>query len=304
MAALSRSREVTRVSLAIPSALLLILAGLFAVKTGLLGRAPSESAFDAPAVVTIGPRDFRYRVAGEFFKNGYAIDGPVETVHMNAPLTIMKYQVTAADYARCVAEQACPPAEPEHVARDPGSTPATGVSFDDAQAYAAWLSRRTGAIWVLPTDEQLAFAAGSRFPDDALGVEDDGSNPALRWLADYYRETERKASREPEPQRLGHFGESETGLSDFGGNVWEWTTTCVRRVALDRTGKVTNEASSCGIYIATGKHRAVLSSFVRKPKGGGCAVGAPPDNVGFRLVKDTRWHAPLLQTLREKGLDV
>ncbi|MDX0776260.1 SUMF1/EgtB/PvdO family nonheme iron enzyme [Sinorhizobium medicae] len=304
MAALSRSREVAPLSLAIPSALLLVLAGLFAIETGLLGRAPSGSALDEPAVVTVVPRDFRYRVAGEFFKNGYAVDGPVETVRVSAPLVIMKYQVTAADYARCVAEKACPPAEPEHVPRDPASTPATGVSFDDAQAYAAWLSRRTGETWVLPTDEQLAFAAGSRFPDDALGVEDDGSNPAVRWLADYYRETARKASREPEPQRLGHFGESETGLADFAGNVWEWTTTCVRRVTLDRTGNVTRDDSSCGIYIATGKHRAALSSFVRNPKGGGCAVGAPPDNVGFRLVKDKRWYALLLLRLREKGLDV
>ncbi|PLU59076.1 nitrate reductase, partial [Sinorhizobium medicae] len=51
-------------------------------------------------------------------------------------------------------------------------------------------------------------------------------------------------------------------------------------------------------------HRAALSSFVRNPKGGGCAVGAPPDNVGFRLVKDKRWYALLLLRLREKGLDV
>ncbi|RVJ64527.1 formylglycine-generating enzyme family protein, partial [Sinorhizobium medicae] len=77
MAALSRSREVAPLSLAIPSALLLVLAGLFAIETGLLGRAPSGSALDAPAVVTVVPRDFRYRVAGEFFKNGYAVDGPV-----------------------------------------------------------------------------------------------------------------------------------------------------------------------------------------------------------------------------------
>ena len=304
MDALPKGTEVAPISLAIPAALFLILAGILAIETGLLGSAPSGSALDEPPVVTVAPRDFRYRAAGEFFKNGYAVDGPVETVRMSAPLIIMKYQVTAADYARCVAEQACPPAEPEHVPADPGSTPATGVSFDDAQAYAAWLSRRTGTIWMLPTDEQLAFAAGSRFPDDALDVEDDGSNPALRWLADYYRETARKASREPEPQRLGHFGESETGLTDFGGNVWEWTTTCVRRVTLDRTGSITSDTSSCGIYIATGKHRAALSSFIRKPKGGGCAVGAPPDNVGFRLVKNTRWYARLLQALREKGLDV
>ncbi|APG84085.1 SUMF1/EgtB/PvdO family nonheme iron enzyme [Sinorhizobium americanum] len=302
MAALSENRDVTFLSLAIPTVLFLLLAGLLAKQTGLLFNAPAGIALDEPPVVLVAPRDFGYRVAGEFFKNGYAVDGPVVTVRVSAPLTIMKYQVTAGDYARCVAEGACPPAEPEHAPADPAVTPAAGVSFDDAEAYAAWFSRRTGAVWVLPTDEQLAFAAGSRFPDDALGVDPDSSNPALRWLADYRRETARKASREPEPQPLGHFGESETGLADFAGNVWEWTTTCSRRVTLDRSGAVVSDASSCGIYIATGKHRAALSSFVRNPKGGGCAVGAPPDNVGFRLVKDTRWHAPLLQVLRAKGL--
>ncbi|OHV72724.1 SUMF1/EgtB/PvdO family nonheme iron enzyme [Ensifer sp. LCM 4579] len=303
MAALSEKRQ-TAVSLALPSVLFLLLAGLLARETGLVGKAAAGAALDEPPIVLVAPREFSYRVAGEFFKGGYAVDGPMVALHMAAPLAIMKYQVTAADYARCVAEGACPPAEPENPPADPERMPATGISYDDAQAYASWLSRRTGDVWVLPTDEQLAFAAGSRFPDDALGVDEDSDNPAVRWLADYYRETARKASRVPEPQPQGTFGESESGLADFAGNVWEWTTTCSRRVNLDRSGAVVSDASSCGIYIATGKHRAALSSFVRNPKGGGCAVGAPPDNVGFRLVKDTRWYAPVLQRLRAKGFGV
>lgn len=304
MAALSRTTDVTPTSLAFPSVLFLLLAGLLARETGLWGSTPAGAAVDEPAVVTVAPGEFRYRLDGEYFKNGYAVDAPLVTMRMAAALTVMKYQVTAGEYARCVAENACPPAEPENLPAEPDRMPATGVSFDDAQAYAAWLSQRTGAVWVLPSDEQLAFAAGSRFPDDALGVDPDSANPALRWLADYNRETARKASREPRPQPLGYFGESETGLADFAGNVWEWTTTCSRKVSLDRAGTVISDASSCGIYVASGKHRAALSSFVRNPKGGGCAVGAPPDNVGFRLVKDTRWYAPVLQRLRAKGLPI
>ena len=289
-------------SLALPVLLLAALTGALAVKTDLIGAAPAGHVLDEPQTIEIAPRSFAYRDSGEFYRNGFAVDGTVKAVTVRRPLTIMKYQVTASDYARCVADGACAPAEPGFVPADSTNTPATGVSYDDAIAYAGWLSERTGEIWTLPNDRDLAFAAGSRFPDDALGVDINSTNPADRWLADYRREAGRKASRDPVPQPLGRFGENEYGLADFAGNVWEWTATCNRRVNLDKAGRVVNDVSSCGIYVASGKHRAAMSSFVRNPKGGGCAVGVPPDNVGFRLVKDTRWYAPLLTALRERGV--
>ena len=302
MAALTSKPGHSWTSLALPALLLAALAVALAVKTDLVGGQPAGHVLDEPLTVEIAPRSFDYRPSGEFYRTGFAVDGPKETVTMRRPITIMKYQVTAADYGRCVADGACAAAEPGFTPVDAANTPATGVSYDDAMAYAAWLSARTGEIWTLPDDRELAFAAGDRFPDDALGVDIDSTNPADRWLADYRRETERKASRDPVPQPLGRFGENEYGLADFAGNVWEWTATCNRRVNLNRAGQVVNDVSSCGIYVASGKHRAALSSFVRNPKGGGCAVGVPPDNVGFRLIKDTRWYAPLLAGLRQKGL--
>ena len=291
----------------LPWASLLLLAGLtgaLVMKTGIIGPAPAGPAPGEPQTVEIAPRSFEYRDSGEYFRNGFAVDGPMTAVTIRRPLTIMKYQVTAADYGRCVADGACAPPEPTFPTGDAANTPVTGVSHDDALAYAAWLSERTGAVWTLPGDRDLAFAAGSRFPDDALGVDIDSTNPADRWLADYRREAARQASRDPVPQPLGRFGENEYGLADFAGNVWEWTATCNRRVNLDKAGDIVSDVSACGIYVASGKHRAAMSSFVRNPKGGGCAVGVPPDNVGFRLVKDTRWYAPLLATLRARGFRI
>jgi formylglycine-generating enzyme required for sulfatase activity len=302
MAALTSKPGIPLKSLALPALLLAALAGTLAIKADLIGAAPAGPVLDEPLTVEIAPRRFEYRDSGEFFRNGFAVDGPVKSVTMRRPLTIMKYQVTAADYGRCVADGVCPRAEPGFAPHDATMIPATGVSYDDAIAYAGWLSARTGEVWVLPTDQDLAFAAGSRFPDDALGVDINSTNPADRWLADYNREAARKASRDPVPQPLGRFGENEYGFADFAGNIWEWTATCNRRVNLDKAGTVVNDVSSCGIYVASGKHRAALSSFVRNPKGGGCAVGVPPDNVGFRLVKDTRWYAPLLAKLKARGL--
>lgn len=303
MTALSARLQTLRMLAFAPPLLLgAMIAGMLVLKTDFIGRTPDGFMAGPPTTIVVPPRTFSYRASGEYTRGGYVVDAPMLTVDVTRPLTIMKYQVSKSDYARCVADGACAQPEPEFPTRGIDDVPATGVNFDDARAYAAWLSTQTGEVWTLPTDEQLAFAAGSRFPDDALGTGSETSNPAERWLESYRRESARSASRDPAPKTLGQFGDNELGLADFGGNVWEWTTTCYRRIALDKADPDPTDASSCGIQLVSGQHRAAMVFFVRNPKGGGCAVGVPPDNLGFRLVKDTRWYAPLLLALRERGL--
>ena len=281
-------------SLAVPATLLAGLLVVIAGQAGLPLRLPT-TATAVPETVQVAARSFSYRPAGQYQLNGIPMDAPLQSVGDHPGIEIMKFQVTAADYALCVADGPCEKAEPRR--RGDGNVPVTGVNFKDAQAYAGWLSERTGSRWRLPTDEEWAFIAGSRLVDDALALEDDGSNPAERWLANYEREAARSGDTSNPPQAPGSFGVNEFGVADLGGNVWEWTATCDSRVTLDPEGAVLSRVEACGVRILQGAHRTPMSSFVRDGRTGGCSVGAPPDNLGFRLVQEQHWLGPFAHWL-------
>lgn len=245
-------------------------------------RPPTLQATASPPTVVIRPGQLAYRLPGEFLSGGRPVDAPEDNVRFRRSFEIMTHQVAATDYALCVAEGLCE--APDTAVDHDGKMPATGVNFRDAEAYARWLSDRTGETWRLPTDEEWAFAAAERFNDDGVGKEVD--DPIARWLARYRNEAEAARGRDPLPKPQGHFGANSNGVYDVGGNVWEWTATCYRRAALDKDGRIDSRTDNCGVRVVAGKHRGYMSFFIRDGKSGGCAAGLPPDNLGIRLVKE------------------
>jgi formylglycine-generating enzyme required for sulfatase activity len=279
----------------VPATIAFIAAALAAATSSLsivqhAGRAPIAASLAPVETVAVVPGAFSFRLPGEYLQGGRPVDAPARMVKFRAGFDIMKYQVGAGDYARCIADGACE--APDGNAT--GDMPVTGVSYRDAQAYAAWLSATTGETWRLPTDEEWSFAAAERLHDDALGLADDG-NPATRWLARYRSEAAGKAERDTEPKPRGHFGANAKGVVDIAGNVWEWTSTCYVNAALASDAAVERRVENCGVRVVDGRHRGYMSTFIRDGKSGGCAAGLAPDNLGIRLVRE----APsLLATFR------
>jgi formylglycine-generating enzyme required for sulfatase activity len=258
------------------------LAGPLAVAPLVSDIAQDRALVVEQAMVELQPGQMAYRLAGDFTRAGKQAEAPLATLRIAAPLAIMRHQVSAADYQHCVEDGACRPLDRGVVIA--ADRPAVQVSWNDASAYAGWLSRKSGDHYRLPTDEEWAFAAGGKFRDDGLPV--DAQDPSKRWLSRYERESE--LTTDTEAHVFGRFGVNENGLADLAGNVWEWTDTCFVRSALDDAGRTIRSNANCGVRVAEGAHRAYVTDFIRDARAGGCAAGTPPSNLGFRLVREPK----------------
>lgn len=185
-------------------------------------------------------------------------------------LRVGQFEVSFGDWKICVDEGGCSHLPRPGISPLPGRIPVTGVSQLDVRQYITWLNARTGHRYRLPTATEWDVIARD-MPKTANAKA--FTDPRLAWAADYGT----MPKVDPAMKASGSFGTSPDGVSDLGGNVWEWTATCTSTAFDDQT---------CPAYRVEGVHETSLSIFIRDPADGGCAVGAPPAHVGFRLVED------------------
>jgi formylglycine-generating enzyme required for sulfatase activity len=91
--------------------------------------------------------------------------------------------------------------------------PVINVSWEDATAYAQWLSERTGQQYRLPTEAEWEYAAraGSK---SAYSFGDDPSRLGeYAWLS---------SNSGDKTHPVGKKKPNAWGLYDMHGNVWEW----------------------------------------------------------------------------------
>ena len=127
-----------------------------------------------------------------------------------AKFALMKVEVTAADYAKCVGAKKCQAADKKPGCSPEGTKgPVNCVSWKDAEAYCAWKG------WRLPTEvEWEAAARGPKGLDHPWGPE--GPECGRTWKKGC-------AGGRPPPVGTKEGDKSWAGIMDMGGSVSEWT---------------------------------------------------------------------------------
>ena len=155
----------------------------------------------------------------------YDSEGPQRTVRIGYPLAVGKHEVTFAQWDACVAAGGCGGYRPDDGGWGRGAHPVIYVSWDDAQAYVAWLSRQTGEDYRLLSEAEWEYAAraGTTGPfHTGATISTDQANYDGRSTYGSGREGVYRRRTVP----VGSFPANAFGLHDMHGNVCEWVEDC------------------------------------------------------------------------------
>lgn len=159
-----------------------------------------------------------------------------------------------------------------------GSHPAVNVSWEDAKAFCAWLSRKEGLRYRLPTSYEWNFAVGAaKYPwgnqwppppnaGNYMGQE--ARTAHMKQLLVGQGKTSAKVLSDYQDRHVftapvASYRANELGIYDLGGNVYEW---------------VSDHRMLKGHSWYGGEAKFLTSSDVWVP------VIAKDDNFGFRVV--------------------
>ncbi|MEM9182990.1 MAG: formylglycine-generating enzyme family protein [Pseudomonadota bacterium] len=277
------------------------------------------TGISGPSMVVIpSGRFFMGSPAGEEGRNER--EGPTREITFDLPFALARTEITVAQFAAFVAAtgyQTAPErggasqvydgdsggfSEASVTFRDDfsgdpadGDLPAIHVSWDDASAYARWLSEQTGQSYRLPSEAEFEYAQragttdpyywGEGSPPDALenltGARDqfrDWSWPnAFSRYGDGFWGPAPAASFQPNPWNV----------HDLGGNVLEWTADCFED-SLENTpidGRAW-QVRPCSNRSLRGGGWAVAPTMARSASRASASAQRASPLVGFRVARD------------------
>ena len=152
-------------------------------------------------------------------------EGPVHRVTFKRPFAVGVYEVTFGEWDACVSGGGCGGHRPSDGGWGRGRHPVMNVSWDDAQAYVRWLSRKTGEEYRLLSESEWEYVAraGTTTPFHTGATISTGQ---ANYDGNYTYGSGRKGRYIEKTVEVGSYAPNRFGLYDVHGNVWEWTEDC------------------------------------------------------------------------------
>ena len=150
-------------------------------------------------------------------------EGPQHQVRIEQPFAIGKYEVTFEEYDAFA--QTTQREKPNDLSWGRGRRPVISVSWEEATAYAKWLSDQTGKPYRLPSEAEWEYAAraGTTTPfHTGKRITTDQAN----FNGNYTYNSSAKGEYRKKTVSVGSFPANAFGLHDVHGNVWEWVQDC------------------------------------------------------------------------------
>ena len=262
---------------------------------------------DCPEMVVIPAGEFRMGcVSGQ---NCADRERPVHEVRIGAPFALSVREVTRGQFRRFVDATShrmsggCSVLDDDDWQRrddrgwlNPGfeqtdDHPVACVSWDDAGAYASWLSRQTGERYRLPSESEWEYAAraGStakyHFGNDESELCRYGNHADASTDFDWSSKSCSDGVGEMTAP-VGSYEANGFGLHDMHGNVWEWAGDCWNRsyagAPADGSAWLSGD---CGQRVLRGGTWVDDPRFLRTAYRFRRTAGSRIDNIGFRVAR-------------------
>ena len=211
-----------------------------------------------------------------------ADEGPQRTVTIARPFAVGRFAVTFDEWDACAADGGCNyrPYKPSDEGWGRGRRPVINVSWDDAKAYAAWLSKKTGKPYRLLTGAEYEYAtrAGTQtaYPwGNTIGTNNANCHACgSQWDA-----------RQTAP--VGSFPPNGFGLYDMVGNVEEWMEDCYHEsyVGAPTDGSAWIEGADCSNRIVRAGSWFFAPAFLRSAKRYWFTTDYRLNYLGFRVAR-------------------
>ena len=199
----------------------------------------------------------------------YSYEGPQRTVAVKA-FHMSAHEVTFDEWDACVADGACKTKGNDH-GWGRGKRPALGVSWNDAQTYAKWLSGKTGKSFRLPTEAEWEYAARG------------GTASAYWWGPEFDAERVSRSKSEA----VGSHDANAFGLYDMLGNAREWIADCyVPTYQGAPTDGSAVSSGTCTARVIRGGYWASNAADSRSANRARIGPTMRTHYMGFRLVMD------------------